>query len=129
MVYEEHLYKCLKIIGGDEFRSFISDCEQLTYKLRKEKNQDVVDMEDLIKVGITTGKTTMIDTYPKAINVILASLGTFLANTLHTLIREMIQNVPLEEVGIRENLEKTYKKVEKALNNLDESSESFDDSE
>lgn len=116
---EKDLYKCLNILADDSFVHFISVLESLMFALRNElkNNQDVVDIEDLIKVGVTTGKTTMITTYTKAIEEILASLGTFMGNTLHSLVKEMLQNLP--EDNIRQKIMVTYERIESYLREFD----------
>ena len=78
-------------------------------------SQKEMNEEDLIKIGLVTGKTKMITSYNKAIEEVLASLGTFMGNTLHNLTREMLQNIPLEENVLRETLQKTYEKIEIVL--------------
>jgi hypothetical protein len=110
--YEDCL-KNLDVIGSDLFRNFISTLSALMFALRKELTikQEVVDLQDLTKVGLRTGKTTMIDSYEKALEVILASLGTFMANTLHVLIKEILQNLTEN----RTNIFKTYNEVEFVL--------------
>lgn len=124
---EEDLYKCLNIIADKSFIKLVILCEDLMFALRNElKNrQDVVDNDDLINVGIATGKTTMINTYVKAVEVILASLGTFMANTLHSLIKEILQNLPDEE--IRRKIIKTYERTETALREFDQEGFSNED--
>jgi len=112
---QENCIKSLEAIGSDVFRNFISSLNALMFALRKElaNRQEVVELADLIKVGLRTGKTTMIDTYEKAVEEILASLGTFMANTLHVLIREILQN--LGDEGLRAKITKTYNEVEFCL--------------
>jgi len=119
---ETDLYNCLRIIEDENFRHFITTCMSLMFALRKEvkHKEDVVDADDLAKVGIVTGKTTMIDTYTKAVEVILASLGTFMGNTLHSLIKEILQNLP-EEYD-KDNLIETYEITEIALREFDQDS-------
>ena len=86
-----------------------------------------MEKEDIVKVGIITGKGTMIDSYSRALEEILASFGTFIANTLHVLVREMLINIPEDRKKIRNELEYSYKTSELALRSLDEESlsESF----
>lgn len=122
---KEHLWKCIEIISGKSFINFITSCETLMFALRKELKikQEVVDVEDLIKIGITSGKTTMIDSYEKAVKEILASLGTFMGNTIHSLIKEMLQNIPQDEKEIRDNLINTYETVEVALREFNQDSD------
>ena len=134
---KDDLFKCLKIIGSKEFTNFVSICENCIIELRKElKRNQIVNLEDILKVGIATGKTTMINTYHKAIDEILASLGTFLANTLHVLIQEMLINLPnsegkyegkfeknSEEIkNLRVALENTYRRSEYALREINQDS-------
>jgi len=111
----ENCVKDLEVIGSDLFRKFITSLNTLMFALRKEitKKQDVVDLADLTKVGLRTGKTIMIDSYEKALEEILASLGTFMANTLHVLIREILQN--LSEEKLRNKITRTYSEVEFCL--------------
>lgn len=111
----ENCLKNLEAIGSDLFRNFISTLNALMFALRKELTikQDVVDSIDLTKVGLRTGKTTMIDSYEKALEEILASLGTFMANTLHVLIKEILQN--LTEEQYRNKIIRTYGEVEFCL--------------
>lgn len=120
----DDMYKCIDVIGSKTFTSFITSCESLMFALRTElemyKENDLTDVTDelsnsLNKIGITSGKTTMIDTYEKAVEEILASLGTFMGNTIHSLIKEMLQNIPQDEKHIREKLKNTYEVVETAL--------------
>ena len=94
------------------------------FGLRRElkKKQEIIDIEDLNKVGITSGKTTMIDTYEKAVEEILASLGTFMANTIHSLIKEILQNIPQDEKEIRDKLKDTYEITETALREFNQDS-------
>ena len=124
---KEHLFKCIDIISDRSFINFITSCESLMFALRKELKikQEVVDIEDLTKIGITSGKTTMIDTYEKAIEEILASLGTFMGNTFHSLIKEMLQNIPQDETEIREKLTISYETVETALREFNQDSDEF----
>ena len=117
---EDDLYHCLLLIGSPEFIQFINLWETCIFELRKELSRSqIADIEDLEKVGISTGKTTMINTYQRAIDEILASMGTFIANSLTVLIREMLQQIPKELFFFREGLEKTYIRCQKALDNLD----------
>ena len=122
---EEHLWTCINVISDDCFTHFINSCEALMFALRKELKikQIVVDVEDLTKIGITSGKTTMIDTYEKAVEEILASLGTFMGNTIHNLIKEMLQNIPQNETKVREKLTQTYECVEIALREFNQDSD------
>jgi len=93
--------------------------------LRKEKkvNMNDVSFKDISKIGMSTGKTTMIDTYSKAIDEILASLGTFVSNTLHVLIQEILINIPNvleEDMKIRKRLKVNYEISEEILRDLNE---------
>ena len=116
-----NLDKCLKILTQDYFINFIDSCEKLMLALRGELKEKVdVESHDLFKVGITTGKTSMIDSYTKAVEVILASLGTFMGNTLHSLVKEILQNMSQSE--LREKLKYTYEKIELALREFDQDS-------
>jgi len=119
---EKDLYRCLKIIGDESFKHFITTCMSLMFALRKElkHKEDVVDADDLVKVGIVTGKTTMITSYNKAVDVILASLGTFMGNTLHSLIKEMLQNLT-----DKQDLIDTYEITEIGLREFDQDSDSL----
>lgn len=114
----DDMYNCIDIIGSKNFTAFITSCEALMFSLRKEletKHEDLDEIDSaLTKIGITSGKTTMIDTYEKAVEEILASLGTFMANTIHSLIKEMLQNIPQDEF-VREKLKNTYEITETAL--------------
>lgn len=123
---EKKLYEALEIIGSEQFRDFVFTCNKLMLKLREElkkvvKNEEI-DKQDLIKIGITTSKTTMIDSYTKALEEILATLGTFMGNTLHTLIKEMSQNLPFSEKKYRTMLKSTYEKIEDSLNEFNKDS-------
>jgi hypothetical protein len=125
VLHKEDLFNSLKVIGSTEFVNFISSCENLILELRKElKRNQIVNLEDIQKVGIATGKTTMITTYHKAIDEILASLGTFLANTLHVLVQEMLINLPIsaETEELRKALENTYRQSEYALHEINQDS-------
>jgi hypothetical protein len=122
---KEDLFNSLKVIGSTEFINFISACENLILELRKElKKNQIVNLEDIQKVGIATGKTTMITTYHKAIDEILATLGTFLANTLHVLVQEMLINIPIssETEELRKALENTYRQSEYSLHEINQDS-------
>jgi len=105
---KERLSKILKILGSDQFRELISSFSSLMEKLRNEEEKKI-DSKDLFYVGITTGKTTMIDSYHKAINEILATMGTFMGNTVNVLLREILQNISEEE--IREPIQETYRHI------------------
>lgn len=137
------LDKCLDLIGGEIFRGFINTCEMLMLALRnivdnkkkmgkKDKELINVDLEVLKKVGITTGKTSMITDFNKAVEEVLACLGTFLGNSIHTLIKEMLQNLSYhKEDGIdkdrhRANLRQTYELTETVLREFN--NENFSDS-
>lgn len=123
---QKDLIQCLTLIGSDSFRNLITYCENCIFDLRKElKRNQIVNLENIMKIGMATGKTTMIDTYHKAIDEILASLGTFIANTIHVLIREMLMNIPKDEILLRLGLESTYKRSESALRELDSFSDSY----
>ena len=119
---KEDCIRILENLGGDLFRNFINSVTALMFALKKElhEKQDVVDKDDLDKVGIRTGKTTMIDTYDKAVEEILASLGTFIANTLHNLLKEILQN--LSAPSLRFNIKNSYEAVESALQELNKDS-------
>lgn len=125
----EDLFKTLDVVGSSTFQNFLSQIENTIIELRKElKRNQIVNLDDIMKVGIVTGKTTMVTTYHKAIEEILASLGTFLANTLHVLVQEMLLNIPDIETNknIREGLINTYRRSEEALREVN--LEDFDDS-
>ena len=96
------------------------------FELRQElKEERDVSEKDLHLVGITTGKTTMIKTFHQAVEEILASLGTFMGNTMHSLIKEMLVNFPgfsVSEKIIRESVKETYKEAEIALREFNQDS-------
>jgi uncharacterized protein YutE (UPF0331/DUF86 family) len=125
----DKLYKYIDIIGSKEFRDFIFSFKTLMIELRKEikrenenKNKKQIDEKNLFYVGVTTGKTIMINSYLIAIEEILASLGTFMGNTIHVLIREMLGNFPDSS---RINLQKSYEETELALKEFNKESFSF----
>jgi len=123
---QKHLEKCLYVISNKLFIKFVDSCEKLMFALRDElKHNYILDEYHLTKIGIATGKTTMINSYTKAIEVVLAALGTFMANTLHSLLREILQNLP--DSDIRNELIITYEKIEWALREFNQ--ESFSDSD
>jgi hypothetical protein len=125
---EDKLFQSLEILGSDNFRDFIEICNDLMIELRKElKNNVEISQEDLLKIGIATSKTTMITSYNKAIEEILAGLGTFMGNTLHSLVKEILQNLPYSEGKYRNMMKTTYIKIEDCLNifNKDSYSEEY----
>jgi hypothetical protein len=120
---EKKLYKILEMMGSEKFQNFIYTCSELMLELRQEsKENKEIEKDELIKVGIVTSKTTMIDSYSKAVDEILASLGTFMGNTLHTLIKEMLQNLPYSEQKYRTTLKITYEKIEEVLDEFNKNS-------
>ena len=120
---EDNMRRCLKILADSNFALLIKECEKIIHELREEvRNSKDVDPKDIEKVGVLTGKTKMIKSYGRALEEILAGLGTFIANTLHVLLREMLINIPGEEKKIRMGLEHSYRVSEISLRNLDEDS-------
>ena len=115
------LIKCIEVIGSDPFFNFISSCEILMFELRNtvnnNRNNTHINPQDLIKIGLVTGKTTMIKSYSTAIEEILALLGTFMGNTLHNLVKEMLINIPTssEDSYLRTHLKRLYRQTETSL--------------
>jgi hypothetical protein len=112
-----------KILGSDFFKNIVKTLTELMLELREEQSRYTnifIDPSDLQAIGITTGKTTMIDDYSTAIEEVLAPLSTFMSNTLHHLVLEMLQNTPKVEKEAREHLIRAYKATGKALDELEE---------
>lgn len=107
-VDKDHLETSLLAISDDTFLKLLASCEHFIGKLQVEKVQGVVEKEAIEKIGWALGKTVMIDTYEKAVADILANLGTFISNTLHVLVGEILTNLP-KDSPYRENLFNVYK--------------------
>ena len=116
-VSQEHLESGLKALSGTLFTKLVINCEHLMRKLRHERTPTGVETTDIEKIGRAVGKTTMIDTYEKSVDEILANLGTFISNTLHVLIGEILNNLPVDSKW-RESLVNNYELSEEAMNTL-----------
>ncbi len=115
---EAKLQKCIAILGSDSFKNFVSTLVQLMFELRNEQFQHgevVIQEEDFRAVENCTGKFTMISSYFKALGEILAPLSTFMGNSLHALVKEMIKNIPLTDKDSRAILKHAYYLTSNAL--------------
>ena len=112
------LKKGLEAISGTIFLKLLTNCEHLIGKLQHEpKPNHSVEEDSIQKVGWAVGKTTMIDSYDKVINEVLANLGTFISNTLHVLIGEILIYLPVNSPH-RQNLFHVYEVSEQVLARL-----------
>ncbi len=116
------LENCVAVMSSENFLEFVVSCQQLMFALRieqRENGEKVIAPEVLQKVGAATGKTTMVKNYWSAIEEILAPLSTFLGNTLHALVREMLINIPESRADLRASLFLAYELTGNALKTLD----------
>jgi hypothetical protein len=120
----ESLDRCTEILDSELFSNFVTSLTELMLGLREEQKlhpNTQVNPKDLKLIGIVTGKTNnMINTYVASIEEILAPLSTFMGNTLHALLQEMLRNTPLADELSRKRIKKAYKLTGSLLRNLDQ---------
>lgn len=115
----KHLEKCLEVLASESFQKMIKHCESFIIELKNEnKKREDVGADLIEKFGLATGKTTMINSYSKVIDEISATLGTFISNTLHVLVQEILMNIQIGH-PLRKDILRTYKTSENSLKNLD----------
>ena len=127
----------LETLGSEEFNEFIRLVYFFTVALKEEKNREIrrtqhneneiprneiahdVDSKDLEIVALRLGKVWTKDerNLEKIIDEILASCGTLLANTFHTLLMEILKNMENTHPQ-RHSIWTTYENIEKYLKYL-----------